>query len=258
MTILDELASLSSARAKKAEREIPLEELKKKITLREPGRFKKALSSPGLSFICELKKASPSKGLIVDDFDYLKFARDYEKAGASAISCLTETDKFLGSLEYLKNTAETVELPVLRKDFLKNKYQIYEAAEAGAGAVLLIVAILDDSELEALLKLAHELNLDALVEVHNEEEVSRALSAGAEIIGINNRDLRDFSVDLKTTERLISKIPEDKIIVSESGIHSPEDIKYLKDLGVDAVLIGEQLMRSENIPRELERLKNES
>jgi indole-3-glycerol phosphate synthase len=213
--------------------------------------FERALSAPGLSFICEVKKASPSKGLIAQgkpsssDFPYMEIARDYEAAGAAAISVLTEPDYFLGNDEYLREIAATVGIPVLRKDFIIDPYQIYEAKLLGASAVLLICALLDTRELEAYIETAASLGLSALVETHSEDEVHSALDAGARIIGINNRDLKTFKVDLAVTGRLRKLIPQDSITVSESGIRGAEDIRTLTgEQPIDAVLIGETLMRA--------------
>lgn len=257
MNILEELANSAREIVKNKKQKVSEETLKEDAYALRSERFKfeKALSEPGISFICELKKASPSKGLIREDFNYLDFAKDYETSGASAISCLTEPTKFLGSLEYLKNTSEAVDLPVLRKDFIVEPYQIYEAKINGASAILLIVALLTQEELFDYITIADDLGLSALVEVHNEKELEKALKANARIIGVNNRDLRDFSVDLKTTEELSKLIPDDVLFVSESGIHSYEDVKRLEKTGVDAVLIGEQLMRSDDIPAALKELK---
>jgi indole-3-glycerol phosphate synthase len=203
-----------------------------------------SMPSPGLAFICEVKKASPSKGIITPDFPYLQIARDYESAGAAAISVLTEPEYFLGSDEYLREIAAAVGVPVLRKDFVVDEYQIYEAALLGARAVLLICALLETGVLRGYIKIAHSLGLSALVETHSAGEVRSALEAGARIIGINNRDLRTFTVDLGTTGKLRKLIPAGIITVSESGVSSPDDIKVLGDYGVDAVLVGEALMRS--------------
>jgi indole-3-glycerol phosphate synthase len=206
--------------------------------------FEKALSSPGLSFICEVKKASPSKGLIAADFDPLRIAREYEEAGAEALSVLTEPHYFLGSDKYLAEIAEELRLPVLRKDFTVDSYQIYEAKLLGASAVLLICALLDKNALRELLALADSLGLSALVEAHDERELDAALAAGARIVGVNNRDLRTFAVDLTTSLRLRKLVPPGVRFVSESGIKTPADVAALRRCGADAVLIGETLMRS--------------
>lgn len=216
--------------------------------------FEKALKTDGLSFICEVKKASPSKGVIAEDFPYLAIAREYEIAGASAISCLTEPKWFLGRDEYLEDIVQNVSIPVLRKDFTVCEYQIYEAKLLGAGAVLLICALLDTKTIKRYISLCDELGLSALVEAHNEDEVCSALNAGARIIGVNNRDLRDFSVDVNHSTKYRQMIPSDVIFVSESGIKSHDDIKVLLDNKTDAVLIGETLMRAENKKTALQEL----
>ncbi len=221
-----------------------------------PGRYRfyKALQKEGMSYICEVKKASPSKGLIAPDFPYVKIAKEYEKAGASAVSCLTEPYYFKGSDAYLREIAETVSIPVLRKDFTVNSYMIYQAKVLGASAILLICAILDDEQLAEYLALADSLGLDALVEAHDAEEVARALKAGAQIVGVNNRDLKTFEVDVRNSIRLREQAPRDVLFVSESGIKTSEDIRKLYENEVDAVLIGETLMRSEDKKQALETL----
>ena len=221
-----------------------------------PGRYRfyKALQKEGMSYICEVKKASPSKGLIAPDFPYVKIAREYEKAGASAISCLTEPYYFKGSDAYLREIASTVSIPVLRKDFTVNQYMIYQAKVLGASAILLICAILDDEQLTEYLALADSLGLDALVEAHAAEEGARALKAGAQIVGVNNRDLKTFEVDVRNSIRLREQAPRDVLFVSESGIKTSEDIRKLYENEVDAVLIGETLMRSEDKKQALETL----
>lgn len=216
--------------------------------------FEKTLKTDGLSFICEVKKASPSKGVIAEDFPYLAIAREYEIAGASAISCLTEPKWFLGRDEYLEDIVQNVSIPVLRKDFTVCEYQIYEAKLLGAGAVLLICALLDTKTIKRYISLCDELGLSALVEAHNEDEVLSALNAGARIIGVNNRDLRDFSVDVNHSTKYRQMIPSDVIFVSESGIKNHGDIKVLLDNKTDAVLIGETLMRAENKKTALQEL----
>ena len=223
---------------------------------REPFRFEKALAADGdIHFICECKKASPSKGLIAPDFPYLEIARQYEEAGASAISVLTEPKWFLGSPEYLREIAEEVKVPCLRKDFTVDPYMIYEAKLLGASAVLLICAILDTGTLAEYLEAADSLGLSAIVEAHDETEVASAVSAGARIIGVNNRNLKDFTVDIHNSIRLRSCAPAGTIFVAESGIRTPEDVETLRQNGVNAVLIGEQLMRAGSPKEELNRLR---
>ena len=222
-----------------------------------PGRYRfyRALQKEGMSYICEVKKASPSKGLIAKEFPYVKIAKEYELA---AVSCLTEPYYFKGSDDYLREIAETISIPVLRKDFIVNSYMIYQAKLLGAAAILLICAILDDEQLVEYLKLADLLGLDALVEAHDAEEVERALKAGAQIIGVNNRDLKTFEVDVRNSIRLRELAPKDVLFVSESGIKTSEDIRKLYENEVDAVLIGETLMRSDDKKKALETLNAEA
>ena len=217
-------------------------------------RFYRALQNEGMSYICEVKKASPSKGLIAPDFPYVEIAKEYEAAGASAISCLTEPFYFQGSDRYLEEITAAVNIPVLRKDFTVDEYMIYQAKAFGASAVLLICAILDDVQLREYRQLAESLGLDALVEAHDEREVERALEAGAKIVGVNNRDLRTFRVDMNNSIRLRNLAPEEVVFVSESGIRTSADINLLYDNRVDAVLIGETLMRSPDKKAMLETL----
>ena len=217
--------------------------------------FEQALTAPGLSFICEIKKASPSKGIIAEDFPYLAIAREYEEAGAAAISVLTEPEYFLGSNRYLQEIAANVKIPTLRKDFIVDAYQIYEAKILGAQAVLLICAILDTDTIARFIKTAGELGLSSLVEIHNESEAEQAVTAGAKIIGINNRDLKTFTVDTGMSARLRKLIPSGIITVAESGIKSPDDVRALRDTGIDAVLAGESLMRAANRKQFLAELK---
>lgn len=271
-TILDQLADYARYRVEKAKEKKPLEEIREEALaasrmtapgpgtsapdFREPFRFEKALAADGdIHFICECKKASPSKGLIAPDFPYLEIARQYEEAGASAISVLTEPKWFLGSPEYLREIAEEVKVPCLRKDFTVDPYMIYEAKLLGASAVLLICAILDTGTLAEYLEAADSLGLSAIVEAHDETEVASAVSAGARIIGVNNRNLKDFTVDIHNSIRLRSCAPAGTIFVAESGIRTPEDVETLRQNGVNAVLIGEQLMRAGSPKEELNRLR---
>lgn len=219
--------------------------------------FERALRQPGMSFICEVKKASPSKGIIAEEFPYMEIAKDYEAAGASAISCLTEPYWFLGSDVYLEEIAETVSVPVLRKDFTCSEYMIWQAKALGASAVLLICSVLDDVELREYHRLTEELHMSALVEAHDAGEIERAKQAGARIIGVNNRNLKDFSVDISHSARLRRLAGEDTVFVSESGIRGPEDMKALYENGTDAVLIGEMLMRSPDRQAALKTLMQE-
>lgn len=248
--LLDEIMAWKREELNKVKRERPLAELRAlAATVPPPLDMVAALRRPGVSLIAEVKRASPSKGLLCRDFDPVRLARTYVKNGAAAISVLTDARFFQGRLEHLTQVKETVArlnapVPVLRKDFIFDEYQLWEARVAGADAVLLIVAVLSDRALRQLLDQTRRLGMEALVEVHNEEELARALQAGARIIGINNRDLRTFSVDLSVTERLRPLVPPDIVVVSESGIHTPEDVRRLAALPVDAVLVGEALVRA--------------
>ena len=247
MTILDTLADHARARTERNKGRVSFDMMKKLALSMDADTgypFEKALGAPGISFICEVKKASPSKGLIAAEFPYLSIAREYEAAGAAAISCLTEPDLFLGSDEYLREIAAAVKIPVLRKDFTVDPYMIYEAKVLGASAVLLICAILSDEELLEYGKIARALGLSALVEAHDEREVERALRVEHGIVGVNNRDLKTFTVDCGNSVRLRKMVPDDRLFVSESGIRTAEDIAVLRQNGTDAVLIGETLMRS--------------
>jgi indole-3-glycerol phosphate synthase len=265
MTILDEIAGKTKLRVAEAKKTAPFDQVKKDAlalaenagSLEEAARFPfdRAISAPGVSFICEVKKASPSKGIIAEDFPYLQIAREYEAAGAAAISVLTEPDYFLGSDQYLREIAAAVSIPALRKDFVIDAYQIYEAKILGAKAVLLICALLDTETLTEYVKTANELGLSSLVEIHGEAEAERAVQAGAKIIGINNRDLTTFKVDLGITARLRSLIPAGILTVAESGIKSVEDVRSLSSLGIDAVLVGESLMRAADKKQFLAELK---
>ena len=243
--ILEEIAEKTRERIQKEKLQLPLEQLKA-LAEKAPQQpsFLEALKKPGMSYICEVKKASPSKGLIAPDFPYVEIAKEYEAAGASAISCLTEPFYFMGSDTYLREITETVAIPVLRKDFTVDKYMIYQAKAFGASAVLLICTILDDQELLEYRELAESLGMDALVEAHDEDEVKMALRAGARVIGVNNRNLKTFSVDTENSKRLRALLPPDVLFVSESGVRSAQDVAELRAIGADAVLIGETLMRA--------------
>lgn len=246
--ILKEIIENKKKEVAKSKKNLYIEILKERVNTLPPTKdFKKSLYSKDLSIIAEVKKASPSKGVIKKNFNPVKIAKIYERGKVDAISVLTDTKYFKGSLSYLKRIRKMVFVPILRKDFIIDEYQIYESRYYGADAVLLIVSILTESELKYFIKLAKKINMDCLVEVHNKGQVKKALKCNAEIFGINNRDLRTFRTNLKTTENLIKYIPNDKIVVSESGIKTKEDIKYLKSLGVDAVLIGETFMRSQDM-----------
>ena len=261
--ILDKIAEDTRNRILEEKRTLPLEELKENAIAfskhkveDDPYPFEKALSSQGLSIIAEVKKASPSKGLIADAFPYLEIAKEYERSGAAAISCLTEPLHFKGNDKYLKDIAETVSIPVLRKDFTVDPYMIYQAKILGASAVLLIAAILSDDELKEYFDIADSLGLSCLFEAHDREELERCLAAGARVVGVNNRNLKDFTVDINNSIRLRSLVPEDIIFVSESGIMDASATRVLKENGTDAVLIGEMLMRSNDKESLIKELKN--
>ncbi|KOA19976.1 indole-3-glycerol phosphate synthase [Clostridium homopropionicum DSM 5847] len=222
-------------------------DIKEKIkNMKEPPSFYDAIAKKGLSIIGEIKKASPSKGLIREDFNPVEIASEYEVA-VDAISVLTEEDFFMGKPEYLREVSKTVSLPTLRKDFIIDEFQIYEARELGASCILLIVAILEQEKLLEYIRIAESIKMDALVEAHTEEEVERAIAAGAKIIGINNRNLKDFSVDFNSTIKLKAIIPEGILVISESGIENKEQIKILKKAAIDGVLVGESFMKSGSI-----------
>ena len=246
MTILGQLARHAQERVERAEQTLPLEELRRRALSLPKGSFafENALKKPGLSFICECKRASPSRGLIAPDFPFLEIAMAYEEAGADCISVLTEPKWFLGSNRYLQEIAREVSVPCLRKDFTVSAYMIYEAKLLGASAVLLICSILSEEQLREYIGICDVLGLSALVEAHDGQEIETALRAGARIIGVNNRNLGDFSVDPGNSRRLRALVPADVLFVSESGVKTPEDVKALRQAGADAVLIGETLMRA--------------
>lgn len=258
MTILDELASYARYRVGEAKKRIPLEEIRslaEKAAKEKMFAFEEALRTPELSFICECKKASPSKGLIAAEFPYLEIAGEYEAAGADCISVLTEPKWFLGSDEYLRQIAAAVSIPCLRKDFTVHEYMIYEAKLLGASAVLLICSILEKEQITEYIGVCDMLGLSALVEAHDEREVETALAAGARIVGVNNRSLKDFSVDTGNSSRLREMIPRDIIFVSESGVSCAEDVQKLRNIGADAVLVGEALMRAADRKKQLRELR---
>lgn len=247
--ILETIAQANCKRYAEIEKTVSLENIKNqaysmKITDEFP--FEKALAKGGISYICEVKKASPSKGIIAEDFPYTQIAMEYESSGASAISVLTEPKWFKGQNRYLEDISKAVKIPLLRKDFTVCEYQIYEAKVIGASAVLLICALLDTETIKEWIRLCDSLGLSALVEAHTEEEVKSALSAGARVVGVNNRNLKDFTVDLSTCTRLRKLVPDDILFVAESGIKSAQDVQRLRNAEVNAVLIGEALMRNPN------------
>ncbi len=272
MNCLEEIAARTKERIGEEKKQIPLVRLRQEAEeLQSRGQhsavcekpfvsfaFEEAVAAPGMSFICEVKKASPSKGLIAPDFPWLQIALDYEQAGASAISCLTEPYYFLGKDRYLREISSAAEIPVLRKDFTVDEYMVYQARVLGAGAVLLICAILEDGQLKAYAQLAKELGMSALIEAHTEQEVERALRSDARIIGVNNRDLKTFQVDLGTSARCRRLVPPDRLFVSESGIQTPGDVRTLLENGTDAVLIGEKLMREKDKRSALKELRGEA
>lgn len=259
-TILDELANYARIRVEKAKAVKSAEEVKTAALALPKGNFafEKALKKDDIAFICECKKASPSKGIIAEDFPYLEIARQYEKAGADCISVLTEPKWFLGSDAYLSKIAKSVNIPCIRKDFTVDEYMIYEAKLLGASAVLLICSILPEDTTKEYIGICDTLGLSALVETHNEDEVRMAVRAGARVIGVNNRNLKDFSVDTENSKKLRSIIPQSAVFVSESGIRNADDINALREIGADAVLIGETLMRAEDKTAKLAELKGKA
>ena len=258
--ILEKIAESSRRRVETAKQNVSAEEMKK-AALKMPKltfSFENALKKQDIAFICECKKASPSKGVIAEDFPYLQIARDYEAAGADCISVLTEPEFFLGSTECLREIAAEVKTPCIRKDFVVDEYMIYEARTLGASAVLLICSILGEEKLCEYIGICDTLGLSALVEAHDEAEVRMAINAGARVIGVNNRDLKNFSVSTDNAVKLRKLVPENIVFVAESGIKTAEDIAVLRKAGVDAVLVGETLMRAENKSAKLRELKGDA
>ncbi len=257
MNILEQLAEHARCRTEQAKKKISLLEIKEQALSIEKGDFpfERALQKPGISFICECKKASPSKGLIAPDFPYLQIAKEYEAAGADCISVLTEPKWFLGSDAYLREITQAVSTPCLRKDFTVDEYMLYEAKVLGASAALLICSILSTEQIREYLAVCDALGLSALVETHDEKEVEQALFAGARMIGVNNRNLKDFTVDTENSRRLRSMIPKEVLFVSESGVSGPEDVERLAQIGADAVLVGETLMRAADKKQALSKLQ---
>ena len=260
MTILDTIAERAKLRVAFYKENLPLDELKQPALSFPKGDFpfESALKRSGLSFICECKKASPSKGLIAPDFNCLEIAQAYEAAGADAVSILTEPEFFLGDDKFLAEIAAQVSIPCLRKDFVVDEYMIYQAKVFFASAVLLICAILDDVQLKNFIATCDKLGLSALVEAHDETEIKRAINCGARIIGVNNRNLKDFSVDMDNAKRLRELVPPEIIFVSESGVKSADDVKKIHELGADAVLIGEVLMRAADKKSKLAELRGDA
>ena len=257
MNILDQLAEYARERVNKAKQNRPAGQLRAEAEALPRGSFafEKAVGKPGLSFICECKKASPSRGLIAPDFPYLEIAGDYEAAGADAVSVLTEPKWFLGSDSYLEEIARTVRIPCLRKDFTVDEYMIYEAKLLGAEAVLLIVSILSRGQLKEYLAVCDELGISALAEAHDADEIRAAADAGARIIGVNNRNLKDFTVDTGNSAKLRSFVPASVLFVSESGIRTAEDVREAERIGADAVLVGEALMSAPDRGAKLKELR---
>lgn len=246
--ILNEICAHKQQEVQRKKSEVPLPELQEAIGRARPPRdFRAALRKPGISLIAEVKKASPSKGTFIEDFDPIGLASLYEQAGARAISVLTDEKYFQGSLDDLTSVHKGVSVPCLRKEFIIDEFQVYEARAAQADAILLIVRCLSDAQLKDYLDLAHELGMDVLVETHTAAEIERAIGSGAHIIGINNRDLDTFTVDLNTTLELKRLVPGGHVLVSESGIHHRDDVVKLEDGGIDAILVGEALVSSRNI-----------
>ncbi|MFC4760957.1 indole-3-glycerol phosphate synthase TrpC [Fructobacillus durionis] len=256
--ILDDLVAATKKRIEKEKLEKSEEEIKAAIVAVDkdaPEAIYQQFLQPGAHVIAEVKKASPSKGLIAKDFDYQAIAKRYEEAEATAISVLTEPDYFLGQLSYLEEIAANNSRPILRKDFVIDPYMIYQAKVAGAGMVLLIVAILDQEKLESYLALAHSLGLAVLVEAHDEDEIERALAAGARMIGVNNRNLKNFTVSFDNAQKLRHLVPENVAFIAESGVSKPEEVQELAKLGVNGVLIGEALMKSTDKKAFIEKTK---
>lgn len=258
MTILEQIAERTKLRVADYKQKISVDELKQQSLNLPRGNFpfEVALRKPELSFICECKKASPSKGLIAENFPYVDIAREYEAAGADAISVLTEPEFFLGADKFLSDIAAQVSIPCLRKDFVVDEYMIWQTKILGASAVLLICAILDDTQIKNFIATCDGLGLSALVEAHDECEIKRALNCGARIIGVNNRNLKDFSVDMNNAKKLRELVPPEIIFVSESGVKNSDDVKKIRELGADAVLIGETLMRASDKKSKLAELRN--
>ncbi len=259
MTVLEQLADYAKERTELAKKRLSTQDIKKAARILPKGdfAFEKALKGDDIAFICECKKASPSKGIIAADFPYLQIAKEYEAAGADCISVLTEPKWFLGSDDYLREIAKNVSIPCLRKDFTVDEYMIYEAKLSGASAVLLICAILTREQLCEYIEICNSLGLSALVEAHDEKEVETALRAKARIIGVNNRNLKDFTVDNENSRKLRKLIPQNVIFVSESGVKTAEDVRLLREAGADAVLIGETLMRAADKKAKLNELKGQ-
>lgn len=252
MNILEQIVNSTKARVFTQKRQVSLKEMQKKAQQsqaqnpQKPFVFEKALAAKDMAFICEVKKASPSKGVIAQHYPYVEIAKSYAAAGAAAISVLTEPQYFLGDAQHLADIHAAVATPLLRKDFTLDAYQIYQAAAIGASAILLICAVLSRAEIKAYISLADQLGMACLVEAHSKEELKTALDAGARIVGVNNRNLKDFSVDFENSLRLRQMVPQNVIFVAESGIKTPADVARLKAGGINAVLVGESLMAAKD------------
>ena len=257
MKIREQIVAHTKERVERAEQIEPTSAIRERVLALPKGdfAFENALKKPGISFICECKKASPSRGVIASDFPYVEIAREYEAAGADCVSVLTEPHWFLGRDDYLREIASTVSIPCLRKDFVVDERMIFEARELGAKAILLICSVLDNRALRRCVELCDELGLSALVETRDETEIKKALDAGARVVGVNNRNLRDFTMDFERGRRLRSLVPDDVLYVSESGIQTRADVSRLQEVGVDAVLIGETLMKAPDKKAKLAELK---
>ncbi len=255
--ILTKLADSTRNRVEREKKQIQLEMVKKQALAMKKGdfSFEKIIAEGDISFICEVKRASPSKGMLVEEFPYVQIAKDYEEAGASCISVLTEPDYFKGDKQYLKEISENVTVPLIRKDFIIDEYMIYDAKIHGASCVLLICSLLDKETMEKYIEICDNLGMSALVEAHDEEEIQKAVEAGARMIGVNNRDLKTFTVDIGNSERLRKLVPDNILFIAESGIKTNADINRLRKAKVNGVLIGETFMKAENKKEMLQKLR---
>jgi indole-3-glycerol phosphate synthase len=251
---LKEIIKYKKKKIEDSKKILPEERIKRSIKPLRAFPFKRAITKEGLNLIAEIKKASPSKGLICKDFNPLKIALDYKRAKVSALSVLTEERFFLGDINYISLIKKKIDLPILRKDFILDRYQIFESLYFGADSILLIAKILSLKKIKEFLRISKDIGLDCVLEINDKADLEKALKTDADIIGINNRNLNSFEVDLKTTERLFPLIPKDRIVISESGIKTRSEIEFLRDLGVKAVLIGEALLKAEDIPKKIKEL----
>lgn len=255
--ILTKLADSTRDRVEREKKQISLEMVKEQALAMKKGdfSFERVIAEGDISFICEVKRASPSKGMLVEEFPYVQIAKDYEEAGASCISVLTEPDYFKGDKQYLKEISENVTVPLIRKDFIIDEYMIYDAKIHGASCVLLICSLLDKETMEKYIEICDNLGMSALVEAHDEEEIQKAVEAGARMIGVNNRDLKTFTVDIRNSERLRKLVPDNILFIAESGIKTNADINRLRKANVNGVLIGETFMKAENKKEMLQELR---